>query len=176
MVDGSPADELAAAADWLQEAEGDAPARELSSFGELAEALAVADACDGLPEAMTHPDFVLANVVATPEPSMVLVDWAAAGRGPRLWSLAFLLWAEGSKDLRRAELAMAGYSRRVQLEPEELERLETAITARPLVLDIWRLHHRGLSLASAVQNARHNRELAQAIATRVSSAIARWSS
>ena len=53
------------------------------------------DAAEGLPEALTHPDFVLANVVAT-GPGLVLVDWAGTGRGPRVWSLAFLLYAEGA--------------------------------------------------------------------------------
>jgi hypothetical protein len=30
---------------------------------------------------------------------MVLVDWAGAGRGPRAWSLAFLLYPEGAAGL-----------------------------------------------------------------------------
>jgi Ser/Thr protein kinase RdoA (MazF antagonist) len=120
---------------------------------------------------MTHPDFVLANVVATREPSMVLVDWAGSGRGPRLWSLAFLLWAEGSKDLRRVDLALHGYTRRVTLEPEELDRLAAAITARPLVLDIWRLRNRGLGAADAVRNAAENAELARAIAAHARAAV-----
>ena len=167
MVDGSPADELACAADWLGQAEAEASAREVAHFGELTEALEFGDSCDGLPSALTHPDFVLANVVATPEPAMVLVDWAGAGVGPRLWSLAFLLWAEGSKDMRRVDLALSGYARRVRLEPEELARLEAALTARPLVLDIWRLRHRGLSAADAATRAAENRVQARAIAARV---------
>ncbi|HEX3802274.1 MAG TPA: phosphotransferase [Solirubrobacteraceae bacterium] len=171
MVDGSPTDELAAARNWLEAAESDAPARDLSHFGMLADALDAADACDGLPEALIHPDFVLANVVATPEPSMVLVDWAAAGRGPRLWSLAFLLWAEGYKDLRRVDLAIAGYRRHITLEPDELDRLEAAVGARPLVFDIWRLHNRSLSAADAARNAVQTRELARAIAARARAAI-----
>ncbi len=157
--------------EWLDAAEAEAPARELAHFGELADALAAADPCEGLPAAMTHPDFVLANVVATREPSMVLVDWAGSGRGPRLWSLAFLLWAEGSKDLRRVDLALAGYTRRVTLEPEELDRLAAAITARPLVLDIWRLRNHGLGAADAVRKVTENAEFARAIAARVRAAI-----
>jgi Ser/Thr protein kinase RdoA (MazF antagonist) len=171
MADGSPAEELAVAAQWLDDAESEASAHDLSHFGELAVALETADACQALPEAMTHPDFVLANVIATPEPSMVVVDWAGAGRGPRLWSLAFLLWAEASKDLRRVDLAVSGYSRHVQLEPEELERLEAAIAARPLVLDIWRLRHHQLAAAAAAVRAEQNHRLAQAIAARVRTAV-----
>lgn len=172
MVDGTPADELATAVAWLEEGEADARARDIAYFGELADALEFADACDGLPQAVTHPDFVLANVVATPEPAMVVVDWTGAGLGPRLSSLAFLLWAEGCKDLRRVDLAITGYSRRVRLEPEELDRLEAAITARPLVLDIWRLRHHGLGAVDAVRRVEENRVLARAIAGRVRAAIA----
>ena len=171
IAEGSPADELSEAADWLDAAEAEAPARELAHFGELADTLSVADPCEGLPAAMTHPDFVLANVVATREPAMVLVDWAGSGYGPRLWSLAFLLWAEGSKDLRRVDLALAGYTRRVTLEPEELDRLAAAITARPLVLDIWRLRNRGLGAAEAVRRVTENAEFARAIAARVRAGI-----
>lgn len=167
VVDGSPADELVAAGEWLEEAEAAASFRDVAFFGELAEALEFADGGEGLPVSLTHPDFVLANVVATPAPSMVLVDWAGAGVGPRLSSLAFLLWAEGAKDLRRVDLAMAGYARQVRLEHDELARLEAAITARPMVLDIWRLRHGGLSAAAAAGGAADHRGLARAIAERV---------
>jgi hypothetical protein len=167
MVDGSPADELEAAGEWLEQAEADASFRDVAHYGELARALEFADGCEGLPERFTHPDFVLANVVATAAPAMVLVDWAGSGRGPRLSSLAFLLWAEGAKDLRRVELALSGYHRHVELEPEELARLEAAITARPLALDIWRLRHRGLGAADAAQSAANHRRLAAQIAERV---------
>jgi Ser/Thr protein kinase RdoA (MazF antagonist) len=169
MVDGSPADELAAAGEWLEQAEADASFRDVAFYGQLAGALEAADGCEGLPETFTHPDFVLTNVVATPGPAMVLVDWAGSGRGPRLSSLAFLLWAEGGKDLRRVDLALSGYCKRVALEREEVARLEAAITARPLALDIWRLRHRGLSAADAAQGAANHRRLAGAIAARVRS-------
>jgi Ser/Thr protein kinase RdoA (MazF antagonist) len=167
MADGTPADELGVARRWLEEAEEQASVRDLPHFQALADALDAVDACSGLPEALIHPDFVLANVVATPEPAMVLVDWAGAGRGPRLWSLAFLLWAEGAKDLRRVDLAFSGYRRQVQLEDAELERLEAAIPARALVFDIWRLHHHAGSAGDAASNATKTRELARLIAVRV---------
>ncbi len=141
MADGRPAAELAVAGAWLEEAQERAGVRELPHFGVLTDALESIDACEGLPDALVHPDFVLANVVAAEDGRMVLVDWAGAGRGPRLWSLAFLLWAEGAKDLRRVDLAVAGYRRGVQLQAEELHRLGAVIAARPLVFDIWRLHH-----------------------------------
>lgn len=149
MTDGRPADELARAADWLEAAQARAGVRELPHFGALADALESIDDCQGLPEALIHPDFVLVNVVAGEDGRMVLVDWAGAGRGPRLWSLAFLLWAEGAKDLRRVDLAVAGYRAHISIEPEELDRLGAVIGARPLIFDIWRLHHAGRSVADA---------------------------
>jgi Ser/Thr protein kinase RdoA (MazF antagonist) len=166
MADGTPADELSVARRWLDEAQEQASVRDLAHFGALSDALDAVDACTGLPGALIHPDFVLANVVATPEPGMVLVDWAGAGRGPRLWSLAFLLWAEGAKDLRRVDLALSGYRRHVQLEDAELERLEATIPARALVFDIWRLHHHAGSAGDAASNAAETRELARLIAAR----------
>jgi Ser/Thr protein kinase RdoA (MazF antagonist) len=167
MADGAPSDELEAARRWLDEAEEQAPVRDLPYFRELSDALDAADSCAGLPESLIHPDFVLANVVATPEPGMVLVDWAGAGRGPRLWPLAFLLWAEGAKDLRRVDLALSGYARHVALQDAELERLEATIAARPLVFVIWRLHHHDLNAADAAGHATRARELAGAITARV---------
>jgi Ser/Thr protein kinase RdoA (MazF antagonist) len=169
MALGGPADELEAAREMLDDARSRASARDLASFDVLEDVLDRVDDCDGLPEALIHPDFVLANVVATPEPAMVLVDWSGAGRGPRLWSLAFFLWAEGAKDLRRVALALAGYRRHVQLQPEELERLEAVIPARPLALDIWRLRHHGIAAADAARDAQDNRRLAFRIAALASS-------
>ncbi len=96
-----------------------------------------------------HPDFVLANVVATSKPGIVVVYWANAGWGPRLWPLAYLLLAEGAKDPRRAALVLAGYGRKPKLTAEEIDRLEAMIRARPLVLYLWRLRH-GLAGAPAV--------------------------
>jgi hypothetical protein len=87
-------------------------------------------AADGLPEGLIHPDFVLVNVVATPG-GMVLVDWAGAGRGPRLWSLAFALYAEAAKEPRRAGAVLLGYREHVTLETEELDRLGAVAQARP---------------------------------------------
>jgi hypothetical protein len=58
---------------------------------------------DGLPSALIHPDFVLANVIASPGRGMVFVAWTGAGQGPRAWSLAFLLCAEATKNPGRCQ-------------------------------------------------------------------------
>jgi Ser/Thr protein kinase RdoA (MazF antagonist) len=72
---------------------------------------------------------VLANVVASAERGIVLVDWAGTGRGPRAWPLAFLLYAEGARGLPRIDLVAAGYRQHVSLEPEELSRLPAMMRA-----------------------------------------------
>ncbi len=166
MAAGMPAAEVEAARLMLEEAESRATARELGTFTRLTEELDSLDAGDGLPEAFVHPDFVLANVVATAQPGMVLVDWAGAGIGPRAWALAFLLWAEGAKDPRRAALALAGYRRRVKLEPEEIERLPAMMRARPLIFDIWRLHGGHKSAAAVAADALETRRLVDTIVQR----------
>jgi Ser/Thr protein kinase RdoA (MazF antagonist) len=174
LADGLPAAELAVAADWLEQARDRAGVRELAHLDALEDALAALDAGDGLPEALIHPDPVLANVVATETaggPEMVLVDWAGAGCGPRLWALAFLLWAEGAKDLRRVDLAVAGYRRHVELEPEELDRLGAVVGARPLVFELWHLHHGGRAAADAAAAVAQSGQLAAAITERARAAF-----
>jgi Ser/Thr protein kinase RdoA (MazF antagonist) len=166
LADGLPAAELDAARALVDRTMERAPTRDLAQIAHLADALDAADDCDGLPEAFIHPDFVLANVVATAEPGMVLVDWAGAGRGPRLWSLAFLLWAEGNKDLRRVDLALSGYRRHVELSGAELERLEAAIIARPLVFEAWSLHNHARPQGDTALRVREIWRLAHAIAER----------
>lgn len=150
---------------WHRVADG-LPAREIEAARRWAPALPWEQVHDGsgLPEAFTHPDFVLANVVATPEPDMVIVDWTGAGCGPRAWSLAFLLWAEGLRDVRRARLVLAGYRTRVTLEPEEIQALPALMGARPMVLDAWRVAHGHRAEADALAAAAADRVHAQQIA------------
>jgi len=139
-----------------------APPGDREPLAELIAALDDADDGAGLPVGVVHPDPVLANVVAAPGPGMVLVDWAGAGIGPRVWPLAFLLWAEGVKDLRRVDLVAAGYRRVLgrepgpggALEPEELERLAGLIPARHLVFTALSVARGRLRPAAAVQSVR----------------------
>ena len=67
----------------------------------------------------------------------VIVDWTGAGRAPRLWTLAFLLWSAGMAGPRHIDAVVAGYRTRVQLDPAELDRLDPAVAARPLIFDAW---------------------------------------
>ncbi len=81
---------------------------------------------------------------------MVLVDWTGAGIGPRLWSFAFLLLAEGSKHLGRIDLVLDGYRRHVELLDREIERFAGVAIARPIVFAVWQHCVRGLPLANAL--------------------------
>ncbi len=87
-----------------------------------------------LPLAFTHPDFVTANALAPPGGAPVIIDWAGAGVAPRLWTLAFLLWSAGLSGARHIDAVVQGYRQHVRLDPAELDWLEPAVAARPLVL------------------------------------------
>jgi Ser/Thr protein kinase RdoA (MazF antagonist) len=163
---------VAAAAELLASIAHLVPDAERESYQALQALVGALDAGDGLPEALTHPDFVLANVVATPG-GMVLVDWSGAGRGPRAWSLAFLLYAEGAKDLRRIDVVLAGYRRHVTLEDEELARLGALAQARPLVLGVWSVCTGRATPTEALASAAEAKTLAEAIADRARAALDR---
>jgi Ser/Thr protein kinase RdoA (MazF antagonist) len=100
-------------------------------------AVSTVDDCADLPHSFVHPDFVTVNAIATADDRLVIVDWAGSGRGPRLWSLGFLLWAAGHRDLRMVDWVVSRYRRHTQLEPAELERLDGAIFGRPLMIVGW---------------------------------------
>jgi hypothetical protein len=74
LADGGPADEIRAVLALLAEC-ADAATTGQRHYATLARELADADGGSGLPTALIHPDFVLANVIASPERGMVLVDW-----------------------------------------------------------------------------------------------------
>jgi Ser/Thr protein kinase RdoA (MazF antagonist) len=172
LTDGGPQEEVAAARGLLADAAGLVPAGQRSLYDTLRADLDALDAGQDLPRALIHPDFVLANVIASPERGLVLVDWTGAGRGPRLWPLAFLLFAEGARHPRRAELVAAGYRRHVRPEPEELSRLVPMMRARAVVLNVWSFCLGRKSLAEAAAGAAAAREVAQAAGPRARAALA----
>jgi Ser/Thr protein kinase RdoA (MazF antagonist) len=139
---GGPRKELDAAASWLAEVEDKVATSNRASYESLREQVARADDSHGLPEALIHPDPVVKNVIATPDTGLVLIDWTGAGRGPRLASLAVLIWTSAlGKDgwsLERVDPVVAGYRSHVQLQKDELERLADVMRVRPLVFACWR--------------------------------------
>jgi Ser/Thr protein kinase RdoA (MazF antagonist) len=170
LADGLPSAEIAAAGQMLAEAAPFIPDAERVAFDALRAEVGALDAADGLPEGLIHPDFVLANVVATPG-GMVLVDWAGAGRGPRLWSLAFLLYSEAAKEPRRAGAVLLGYREHVTLEAEELDRLAAVAEARPLILRAWSVCLGHTTPTQAMTAAAETKALTEMIASRIRAAV-----
>ena len=170
LADGGPADEIRAILALLAEC-ADAATADRPHYAMLARELADADGGDGLPTALIHPDFVLANVIASPERGMVLVDWTGAGRGPRAWPLAFLLYAEGAKNPPRADLIVSGYRRRVALEPAEIERLPAMMRVRPVVLAAWSFCLGRCNAEQATRAAVNARQVAETVGPRIVAAF-----
>jgi len=102
---------------------------------------------------------------------MVLVDWAGAGRGPRLWSLAFLLFTEAAKEPRRAGAVLLGYREHVTLEAEELDRLGAVARSRPLILSAWSVCTGQTTPTQAMTAASQTKALTEMIAARVRAAV-----
>jgi Ser/Thr protein kinase RdoA (MazF antagonist) len=172
---GTPADEVAVARSLLGELSSQAGPRGADGFAVLNEALDVAAATTvGLPEAFVHPDFVPVNAITAgddPTARPIIVDWTNAGRGPRVWSLGFVLWAAGARDLRLVDAFVSRYRRHVTLEDAELAALPVAIAARPLTMTTWSLAVGRGSVAQTVRNRQTVAQQAQEVADRARQAI-----
>lgn len=142
---GGPASELAAAASWLAAIEDRVPAEQRARYEALREQIANADTCQNLPQALIHPDPVLKNLLTTSSGELVFIDWAGAGRGPRLSALAMLIWSSafqgGGWSRQRIDAVVAGYREHIRLEEDELARLAAVMRIRPLVFACWRYRH-----------------------------------
>lgn len=134
---GGPQNELVAAASWLAEIEDRIPEENCKLYESLRQQVADADTCHNLPEALLHPDPVPKNILVTESNDLIFIDWTGAGRGPRLASLAVLIWScalkRGGWSPRRVDAVVAGYRSHIQLEESELLRLAAVMRIRPLV-------------------------------------------
>ena len=169
---GGPREEIAAAAELLDDHLPRVGVRELSLFDRLRDEVEQTDDCHDLPHAFVHPDFVPANAISTAEAKLAIVDWTGAGRGPRLWSLGFLLWAAGARNIKLVDLVVSRYRRSIELEPAELDRLEGAIRGRPVMLETWSVCAGRRELADAVEGVDRAGELATEIAAAARRAFA----
>jgi Ser/Thr protein kinase RdoA (MazF antagonist) len=133
QYEGGPDKDLTAAAALLADLDGRVPAEHKQLYELIAELLPEGDGAGGLPEAFVHPDPVRGNVVVTPR-GPVFVDWAGAGTGPRLASLAGLLHSAGP---RHAPDVLAGYREHVRLTADELDRADGVLWIRILWLSAW---------------------------------------
>jgi hypothetical protein len=166
LADGAPRDEIAAAAALLAAAGEHLKATERAAFASLREHVARFDGGDGLPEALIHPDFVLANAIASPDDRLVMVDWTGAGIGPRLWSLAFLLYSAGARRPDLVRSVVNGYTRHLRPEPAELDRLAEVMCVRPSIFEIWAFCTGRKTAAGAARGIAEIRQLSDTIATR----------
>ena len=92
-----------------------------------------------MPKALIHPDPGCVNAIsAGGQP--VPIDWAGAGYGPRILGLGLLLVAcTAGKSFNRewADAIMEAYTKHVTLKPTELDRLEDAVSHRPLIHEAY---------------------------------------
>lgn len=128
------------------------------------------DDLEDLPRALIHPDPCGANLIALDGDDGVLVDWAGAGEGPRLLAFANLIGSASS--LSAVDAAVAGYRALGTLEEEELDRLEGALVAFPLILDCWPFLFQGAPLPMLMNRFSVHQQRARAIADRVRTAFA----
>jgi len=145
FVEGTMADELRAAAGWLDSIKGRMTTDTAGEFESLRAAIAAADGGDGLPEGFVHPDPVPKNAIFTVD-GPVLVDWTSAGRGPRLASLTLVLasgWA--------AAPFLKGYTKVVDLTNEERERLPGLLLSRQLIGLAFRVCRQPETMAAAAK-------------------------
>lgn len=88
---------------------------------------------------------MLKNLRTTPDGELVYIDWTGAGCGPRVASLAFLVWAVSVEETgwspRWVEAILAGYRAHIALEDREIARFAAAMRLRPLVFACWRFRH-----------------------------------
>ncbi len=133
--EGRPRQDLLGAMALLDEVEGAVVGASRDLFDRLRDQVRSADAGEGLPEALVHgnllhhPDHVL----LIPE-GPVVINWKAAGRGPRLADLAYLVWGAEWGDGAGVQAAVNAYGRHIELTGHEVERLEALMYVRPLYL------------------------------------------
>jgi Ser/Thr protein kinase RdoA (MazF antagonist) len=140
--EGRPHEDIVAATAFLDDASERIDDEYRPLLQKLRRLAASADGCEGLPDALLHPDMVGPNVLVTPNGDRVAIDWTGAGTGPRLSSFAFLLWGAGlvpGGDDAIIEAIVQSYRHHVQLSVEELDRLEGAMLVRPLFFSAWGL-------------------------------------
>jgi methyltransferase (TIGR00027 family) len=136
LLDATPAEELTAARELLHNARHRVPRGHGADYDVLRHAAAGLELPPDLPTALVHPDFVPRNLLRTGEGDLTVVDWAGAGRGPRLVSLGCLLWSAAGHG-PSVDAVARGYSSTITLEATELAHLEAAMAVRPAVLAIW---------------------------------------
>jgi Ser/Thr protein kinase RdoA (MazF antagonist) len=147
--EGSPRQDVLAALSFLDAVGTKVAAAHRERFEQLRDRVRTADDGDGLPEALVHgnllhaPDHVIVGEQGPDQgqdQGPVAIQWKAAGVGPRLADLAYLMWGTWL-DATWIEAAVGAYRRHVEPTDDELDRLEAVMDVRPLYLvciDYWR--------------------------------------
>jgi Ser/Thr protein kinase RdoA (MazF antagonist) len=151
---GTPSDEVRTLQSLLERHAATVTAEDQAAFKALRTEVSKIDACEDLPHCFVHPDMVPSNAIELDDATLAIVDWANAGRGPRLWSLGFSIFAAGVRDARLVEKFVSRYVKWSSLESEELARLEGAIRARPLTIHAWEIIHGRKSLSETLPTIR----------------------
>jgi Ser/Thr protein kinase RdoA (MazF antagonist) len=167
LTDGDPAAELRAARSLLDESKPRVPAEHRMLYDVLRGELADLTDFSNLPMAFVHPDFVPTNALPTADEGLVIIDWAGAGRGPRIWPLGFLLYAAGARSPKLVELVISRYRKHIELQPEELASLEDAICTRPIVLASWSFCAARMTLPEVLDRVQDAGRIAQQTAAQV---------
>jgi Ser/Thr protein kinase RdoA (MazF antagonist) len=142
---GYPKTEIDTAISWLEETEEKFSVVNATLHKSLKEQLVNVDDLHDLPSAFLHPDPVMKNLIQTPENNLVLIDWTGAGTGPRLSSIAVLIWSSALTGSgwspEFVDAVVEGLNRRIVIQESELEYLHDAIMIRQLVFAAWRYRH-----------------------------------
>ncbi|KAN0102802.1 kinase-like protein [Hyaloscypha variabilis] len=162
---GGPNEEVEAALTLLSNTKSRVSDTQLSLYEELRSSLLKVGDLSDLPQRFTHPDIVPSNaIISSIDDSLAIVDWMGSGTGPRVASLGYLLWAAGSRSMAAVNGVIAWYSKLISLEEAEVEKLESAILFRPLVLRCWEFCTERRSLEDAVEGLKPMQKLVGEIA------------
>lgn len=138
--EGSPRQDLLAALAFLDAVDTKVAPEARERFDELRDQVRSADAGEGMPETLLHGNLLHApDHVVVSEQGPVAIQWKAAGIGPRLADVAYLMWGTWL-DADWIDAAVGAYRRHVELTEGELDRLEAVMFVRPLYLTCfdWR--------------------------------------
>jgi Ser/Thr protein kinase RdoA (MazF antagonist) len=172
---GGPNEELEAALNLLSNTKSRISDSKLHLYEELRSSLLKVGDLSDLPQRFTHPDIVPSNaIISSIDGSLAIVDWMGSGTGPRVASLGYLLWAAGSRSMAAVNGVIAGYTKLVYLEKAEVEKLESAIFFRPLVLRCWEFCTERRSLEDAVEGLEPMQKLVLEIAGATRQALEKY--
>ena len=162
---GTRRDDLATLAELLEDARSLGGHADRAAFDSVIAEIRAIDHCEDLPRGFSHVDPYQPNLLWRGD-SPMLVNWAGAGRAPRITMLPLLPHA---RDPGWVDAFCRAYRRHIELDMAELERLPDALRSHSVVIDAWTavfVRDRVNDIAKRVQA---NRRAADLVAARVRS-------